>query len=95
MFLASVNYFLFLLFRILVDMSCKNIKFKQRVVIEFLTLEEFTRSEIHARMTDVYQEQCPSYPIWRTTSVGCVTRMIMTSNQLHKSGWTIKANSFL
>ena len=63
MFPASVNYTLFLLLRILVDMSSENIKFKQRAVIEFLTLEEITASEIHASMTNVYQDQCPSFPI--------------------------------
>ena len=44
MFLASMNYFLFSLFRILVNMSSEIIKFKQRAVIEFLPLEEIPQS---------------------------------------------------
>ena len=48
-------------FQIRVEMDTENIKIKHRAVIEFLTLEKITPSEIHARMINVYQDQSPSY----------------------------------
>ena len=35
-----------------------DVRFKQRVVIEFLTAEKVPRTEIHRRMQAVYGDQC-------------------------------------
>ena len=36
-----------------------DVRFKQRVVIEFLTAKKFPPIEIHRRIQAVYDDQCP------------------------------------
>ena len=38
--------------------QCTDVRFKQRIVIEFLTAEKVQPIEIHGRMQAVYGDQC-------------------------------------